>query len=211
MALRLPPKFRELVPADFEPHTVLDEGALAAVVTLCSKIETGVPVPETLRGLTIIGRPGVGKTMLGCIVAAHALRCRKSIDFVPVADFVNMGHRLISYSKRLDRLDDDEVERYRALEERIEQMCQVKVLVLDDFGKEHSRVTAVPGAAGWAESEFDRIIRRRWNTGAGPTIITTNVGLSDWEARYRASLVSFLHEATFVIEMSDQDDRRVEV
>ena len=171
----------------------------------------GVPVPEMLPGLTLIGRPGIGKTMLACIAGAHAVRCRKSVDFVPVADFVDMGHRLISYGRRLDHLDGDELERYRALENRIEQMCQVKLLILDDFGKEHSRSTAVPGAASWAESEFDRIIRRRWNTGAGPTIITTNVTLPEWEARYRASLVSFLYEATFVFELDDTVDQRVEV
>lgn len=209
MLKRIPPEFRGKTLDDYVTHNSHEEEAKAATKDLMGFIVLGEPMKESIPGLTIIGYPGLGKTLLACVVLNHAYHCRKSFDFMPVADFVEMGHTLIGYSQRgLNNLDDDEYYRYRDLEERRRQLIQVKVLVLDDFGKEYSRAGAQPGAASWAESEFDRIIRNRWNTGAGPTIITSNLFIEEWDSRYRESLSSFLHEATAICALRDRNDRR---
>ena len=207
MLQRLPPHFREVSLDDYQAATDKQQHVKDLVQDLISVIEIGKPVGQT-KGLTIIGQPGVGKTMLGCVVLRHAFECRKSFDFMPVADYVRMGQRIIDMSQRSGELDLDEHQELDELRERLWQLAQVKVLVLDDLGKEYGKLVATPGAASWAESELDTLVRSRWNHGVGPTIITSNIKIDDWEKRYRGSLASFVWEMSDVCELWEQVDWR---
>jgi DNA replication protein DnaC len=79
----------------------------------------------------------------------------------------------------------------------------VQVLILDDIGKEHRTAT------GWAENQFDAVLRARFNAGL-PTIVTTNVPLKDWGSVYGEAMGSFAHEAfiPLVITAPEGDRRR---
>ena len=79
----------------------------------------------------------------------------------------------------------------------------VKLLILDDLGKEYRT------ASGWAENQFDALLRTRFNYGL-PTIITTNVPIESWGEVYGESMYSFLHEAftTYQVISMEGDRRR---
>jgi superfamily II DNA/RNA helicase len=81
-------------------------------------------------------------------------------------------------------------------------LSAIKVLVLDDIGKEYRT------ASGWAENTFDALLRARFNAGL-PTIVTTNVPIKDWGDTYGQPMGSFVKEAFMpIVVESAEGDRR---
>ena len=78
----------------------------------------------------------------------------------------------------------------------------VQIFILDDLGKEYRT------ASGWAENQFDALLRSRFNSGL-PTIVTTNTPLQKWGTVYGEPMGSFAYEAfvPLVID-SEKGDRR---
>lgn len=205
---RLPPHFREVTLDDYKPDNRHQDEGRTVVEHLIEQIKLGEPIPHGTKGVTLLGQPGIGKTMLVCAVLRHAYDCKKSFDFVPVADFAEIGYSLIRFGYRLQDLDEKERFEYESLARRVKLMGEVKVLALDDFGKEYTKLSGIPAGANWVETELDRIIRYRWNHGSGPTLITSNLPPEDWDRRYRSSLVSFLREMSTICHLKTKVDWR---
>jgi DNA replication protein DnaC len=70
----------------------------------------------------------------------------------------------------------------------------VKVLVLDDVGREHNM------ASGWNQSTLHHVLRSRFNAGL-PTIVTSNIPLMKWQDFYGEATASFAHEAFLNIDL----------
>jgi DNA replication protein DnaC len=81
-----------------------------------------------------------------------------------------------------------------------EDHMNVRVLVLDDLGKEYK-------GAGFNDASFDEILRSRYDR-ALPTIITTNVMLENWGKQYGEAMGSFAFEAFDRVEIIGEDRRK---
>jgi DNA replication protein DnaC len=74
----------------------------------------------------------------------------------------------------------------------------VRVLVIDDLGKEYG--------SKYDDTSFDEILRLRYDKGL-PTIVTTNVRLENWEAKYGEAMGSFANEAFVRVPIIGADMR----
>jgi len=75
----------------------------------------------------------------------------------------------------------------------------VRVLVLDDLGKEYG--------SKYDSFSFDEILRYRYDRGL-PTIVTTNTPRADWGSKYGPAMGSFVNEAFRRIELKGNDLRK---
>ena len=75
----------------------------------------------------------------------------------------------------------------------------VRLLVLDDLGKEYS--------TEYSSSGFDEVLRSRYDKGL-PTIITTNVLRENWGKKYGDAMGSFVYEAFVRVIIGKKDLRR---
>jgi DNA replication protein DnaC len=75
----------------------------------------------------------------------------------------------------------------------------VRVLILDDLGKEYG--------SKYDDTSFDEILRSRYDK-ALPTIITTNVSRDKWSAQYGEAMGSFAHEAFHRVAIIGKDLRQ---
>jgi DNA replication protein DnaC len=74
----------------------------------------------------------------------------------------------------------------------------VRVLVLDDIGKEYG--------SKYDDFSFDELLRSRYDK-ALPTIVTTNVDRSNWDVEYSEAMGSFAHEAFRRVKLKGLDRR----
>ena len=80
-----------------------------------------------------------------------------------------------------------------------EDWMNVRVLIIDDLGKEY--------ASAYNNAAFDELLRSRYDK-ALPTIITTNVARENWGKQYGDAMGSFAWEAFERVETPDVDCRR---
>lgn len=159
------------------------------------------------RGLLFVGSPGHGKTTLACAIAQELIRKapRQLWDAKHIVDrpvYFTDYPRLLRMEKRQFKEEDSEEERLIESIYGESKTDNVKLLILDDLGKEYRT------ASGWAENTFDALLRTRFNYGL-PTIITTNVPIESWSDVYGESMYSFLHEAFITYQVISQEgDRR---
>jgi DNA replication protein DnaC len=91
-----------------------------------------------------------------------------------------------------DQLPD--MEEYWELRNFLEDLkSRVKVLVIDDVGKEHQT------ASGFAKSAFDLLVRTRHNK-ALTTIYTSNVSLRGWAHYYSDSMKNLMQRSSRVLK-----------
>lgn len=161
-------------------------------------------------GLLLYGLPGRGKTTLANTVLQEFIR-----NVAP--DVVGMGPgkavsklaRFITYNTLLDLKGsimenheaDEELLYNGILGEAVDDAYNVRLLVLDDVGKEHASVS------GWQRNMLHHVLRTRFNNGL-PTIVTTNIRIDDWEAHYGTATQSFVHEAFVYVNMDTITDLR---
>lgn len=94
------------------------------------------------KGFFLAGSPGVGKTMLSCIIANDMLKKRVSVVYVSSSDLLT-ELRAAQFSKNKD-----------SMESKIETLGKAPALILDDIGKEKP--------TEWVQSMYYRLIDLRY-------------------------------------------------
>jgi len=155
------------------------------------------------KGLLIVGKPGQGKTALALTIIQEMIRTFsfdtfavkegmsivKPCYFITFSDIVALKGSLIS-----NPMDDQERLFLGIHGDCDDDAYNVRVLVIDDVGKEHT------SASGWQSTLLHDILRSRFNNGL-PTIVTTNLPVKSWETAYGDATGSFIHEAFATIEL----------
>lgn len=122
--------------------------------------------------LLIQGRNGCGKTHLAAAIANFVAGMGVPAVFITVPD-------MLDSLRRTYRSEDS------TFEDRFEELRQVRLLVLDDFGTQN--------ATPWAQEKLFQLLNYRYINHL-PTVITTNLNLGEIEERIR----SRLHDPTLV-------------
>ena len=164
------------------------------------------------KGLLFYGTPGQGKTTLALSIIQELI---KSVPYSALD--VKPDHTLVTpcyFATYNDILDlkgvlmssdktDEDVRRFDGLlGEASDDAYNVRVLVIDDVGKEHL------SGSGWQQSMLHHIIRTRFNNGL-PTIVTTNIELNTWASTYGPAMESFAREAfAYIVLESTKGDLR---
>ena len=196
--------------ADLEPQL------LAVVKNWVEAAKTGKIIKSTDskscgKGLIFYGPPGRGKSTLAVsiineVALTFPLEAFESqvgsslirpVYFMPFDKFISLrGDMMNDYTPAQETLY------YGILGEALNDAYNVRVLVIDDLGKEHS------GPTGWQKVLLHQLIRTRYGKGL-PTIITTNLPLDAWGAQYGDATESFAREAfRYLTVDSDKGDLR---
>jgi DNA replication protein DnaC len=171
-------------------------------------------------GLLFDGSPGLGKTTHAVVTAMEFLRrlpedttAAREVLGLKESDY-GMYSRPIYYmtypeflARKKAMFDaDPETKREMFLQmegfhgRAKEDHMNVRVLVLDDLGKEYK-------GSGFNDASFDEILRSRYDR-ALPTIVTTNVLRKSWKDQYGEAMGSFAFEAFRKVDIIGEDRRR---
>ncbi len=198
----VPTQFRDTRLEDFE------ERRRNGNAGILQRIDAWDPTDEK-PALLLQGLPNRGKTMVACALlneyhAGYRVRTTAThldplvttmliqeacpVYFLQLADFINMQirsfklHDLVMKGLR-------EPQEYLELDQLLEDLkSRVKVLVIDDVGKERRT------GSGFAEDAFDLLVRTRHNQSL-TTIYTTNLPLNRWSTQYSASMMSLIERS----------------
>ena len=176
-------------------------------------------IGKTGVGLLFDGGPGLGKTTHAVVTLLELIRrlpqdeneARKVFGYSGI-DY-NRSSRPIYYMtfpdfiNRKKSMFDAEPEQKKELQLEMDGFhgraaldhMNVRVLVLDDLGKEYGSEYNVTG--------FDEILRSRYDK-ALPTIVTTNTPRDQWARKYGDAMGSFVHEAFKRVIIGTTDLRR---
>jgi DNA replication protein DnaC len=195
------------IPALFRT-TLLDDYDTSRGDPRCyDRVEQWQPT-DSKPALLLQGPPNKAKTMLAAALLNeyhHPFIGRVSkTDLVVLRQerlpiyFIHLAE-LIDLHLRLFRLHDLVMKGLREPTEylEIDQLLQdlksrVKVLVIDDVGKEHTTQTR------YAEDAFDLLVRNRHNSGM-TTIYTTNVPVTKWAYHYSDSMRSLIERSSRIV------------
>jgi DNA replication protein DnaC len=212
-----------------EPEDILDRtGEFPdAIESWLEKVLAGKVIKEigglgtTGTGLLFDGGPGLGKTTHAVTTLMEFIR--RLPDDVESARAIlamssenyGMQARPIYYmtfpeflSRKKAMFDADpetkknlflEMEGFHGRLSVSEDHLNVRILVLDDLGKEYG--------SKYDDTSFDEILRARYDK-ALPTIITTNVNRENWEKQYGEAMGSFAHEAFKRVRIIGKDLRK---
>jgi DNA replication protein DnaC len=160
--------------------------------------------PTCGKGLLLVGKPGQGKTALSLTIIQEIMRTFSPETFAIEQDtaiikpcyFTTFSSIIALNGLLIGKTNTDEDERlFLGLHgECKHDAYNVRVLVIDDVGKEHS------SASGWNSTVLHHLLRTRFNNGL-PTIVTTNIPIKSWESEYGVATGSFIHEAFATIEL----------
>lgn len=159
-------ELNELTFENFEPRGRAGLGARQA-----ESLEQAFSLSQTfarnMEGwLLLQGGYGSGKTHLAAAIANFAVDVGLPTIFVTVPDLLDT----LRFS--FGSADD-------SFEERFEEVRQVPLLILDDFGTQN--------ATSWAQEKLFQIINYRYINKL-PLVVTTNLGLEQVEGRIRSRL-----------------------
>lgn len=149
------------------------------------------------KGLMFWGTPGHGKTTLSAAVLQEILTTfpldsfdvKEGSPLIRPCYFVTFNDILDLKGAMMDGPTDDQQVIYNGiLGECPNDAYNVRVLVIDDVGKEHASLS------GWQKNMLHHVLRTRFNNGL-PTIVTTNIELDDWAGLYGDATESFANEA----------------
>jgi len=135
--------------------------------SLESAYNSALNFAENRKGwLLLTGRYGCGKTHLAAAIANHAIESGISTLFLTVPDLLDWLR--YAYSG-VDM----------SFEERFEEIREIPLLILDDFGTQN--------ATPWAQEKIFQIMNHRYINKL-PTVITSNMPINDFEGRTRSRL-----------------------
>ena len=150
------------------------------------------------KGVLFYGLPGRGKTTLALAMIQEMMTTLPLEAFAPSPNKVLVRPcYFATYNDLLDLkgstmdsdADSDDVRLYDGLlGECKDDSYNVRVLVLDDVGKEHASLS------GWQKNMLHHVLRTRFNNGL-PTIVTSNISRDEWVAVYGDATGSFAKEA----------------
>jgi DNA replication protein DnaC len=177
-------------------------------------------INETGVGMLFDGKPGLGKTTHAVVSLMELVRrlpkdeaeIRRIFNYS--GDTLGSQARPVYYLQYVDFLArkkamiDAEPDVRKELQREMdgfhgrakEDWLNVRVLVIDDLGKEYK-------GAGFNDASFDEVLRSRYDK-ALPTIITTNVPIEQWKAHYGEAMGSFAYEAFHQIVIKGKDLRK---
>jgi len=123
-------------------------------------------------------------------------RSLRPVYYMTFPDFLNKKKAIFdaALDERRDLYEEMEGFHGRAKDDTL----NVRILVLDDLGKEY--------ASAYNDASFDEILRSRYDKGL-PTIITTNVARENWAKQYKEAMGSFAYEAFHRIQITGKDLR----
>lgn len=166
--------------------------------------------PHCGRGVLLYGQPGRGKTTLALSTIQDML-----LNF-PLEAFAPSENKVLirpcyfaTFNNVLDlkgRLMDGPTEAEEVLYAGMLGECRddaynIRVLIIDDVGKEHSSLS------GWQKNMLHHVLRTRFNNGL-PTIVTTNISRDNWAATYGDATGSFAKEAFVYLAIDGENDLR---
>jgi len=170
-------------------------------------------------GLLFDGGPGLGKTTHAVVAAMEFIRrlpdddeAKNILKYNGNSDFGMVSRPIyyLTYPEFLARKKatfDADPDEKRELTREIdgfhgrakEDWLNVRVLILDDLGKEYG--------SKYDDTSFDEILRSRYDR-ALPTIVTTNEMLENWSAKYSMAMASFANEAFHRVRLANKDLRK---
>jgi len=134
--------------------------------------------------LLFTGTYGCGKTHLAVAIAHEVLRRGQSALFVVTPDLLD--HLRAAFGPSSET----------SFDERFETVRQTPLLIMDDFGSQ--------SATPWAKEKLFQLLNHRY-TAQLPTVITTNLRLSEIEPRLRSRLAD--PDLSSVVPMTAPDFR----
>ena len=214
----IPRRFMGLEPedmlTDFPP--IIEDWLEDMLTGHCIKSIGGLG--QTGVGLLFDGGPGLGKTTHAVVAAMEFIRrldsekAKEVLGYSNQSDYGMLSRPIyyLTYPEFLSRKKatfdadaDDKREMNRMIEgfhgRAKEDWLNVRVLILDDLGKEYG--------SKYDDASFDEILRSRYDR-ALPTIVTTNEMLENWSAKYSTPMASFANEAFHRVRLAGKDLRR---
>jgi DNA replication protein DnaC len=149
------------------------------------------------KGMLFYGTPGNGKSTLAAAILQEMMTSFSLEEFSVGDDkvlirpcfFTTFNDVLDLKGELMDSPTEEQTIKYQGiLGECPNDAYNIRVLVIDDVGKEHASLS------GWQKNMLHHVLRTRFNKGL-PTIITTNIKLADWAALYGDATESFANEA----------------
>lgn len=155
------------------------------------------------RGLLLCGQPGRGKTTLAAAIIQEMLTKFSIHNFAPSGKVLIRPCYFATFNDILDLkgdlMDDHDMDKdvlYDGmLGECRDDAYNIRVLVIDDLGKEHATLS------GWQKNLLHHVLRTRFNNGL-PTIVTTNIELKNWAGLYGDATESFAKEAFYYLPIT---------
>jgi DNA replication protein DnaC len=116
--------------------------------------------------LLMMGRYGCGKTHLAAAIANAAIEANIATLFLTVPDLLDWLRYAYAGSDM-------------SFEDRFEEIREIPLLILDDFGTQN--------ATAWAQEKIFQIINHRYINQL-PTVVTSNMLIDDFEGRVRSRI-----------------------
>jgi DNA replication protein DnaC len=152
--------------------------------------------------LLLAGKPGRGKSTVAAAIIQtlmltvnpKAFNVKENEVLVRPCYFMTFNDVIALQGRMMDSPTDWEEVLYYGVLGEAHDPYNIRVLVIDDVGREHSTLS------GWQKSVLHHVLRTRFNRGL-PTIVTTNAMLDEWAGLYGDATGSFAKEAFYYFPM----------